>query len=48
MYLCGDRFPFEQKQRDFAYYEAITVRDSSLSASIQPIVAAEIGHLGLA
>jgi alpha,alpha-trehalose phosphorylase len=48
LYLCGDRFTLEQKSRDFAYYEAITVRDSSLSASIQAIVAAEIGHLKLA
>ncbi|MGE3267624.1 MAG: glycoside hydrolase family 65 protein [Chloroflexota bacterium] len=48
LYLCGDHFTFEQKQRDFNYYEAITVRDSSLSASIQAIVAAEIGQLDLA
>jgi alpha,alpha-trehalose phosphorylase len=48
LYLCGDQFTLEQKQRDFAYYEAITVRDSSLSASIQAIVAAEVGHLDLA
>ncbi len=48
LYLCGDCFTLEQKQRDFAYYEAITVRDSSLSASIQAIVAAEVGHLELA
>jgi alpha,alpha-trehalose phosphorylase len=48
LYLCGDHFDLEQKRRDFAYYEAITVRDSSLSASIQAIVAAEIGHLELA
>jgi alpha,alpha-trehalose phosphorylase len=48
LYLCGDRFTPEQKARDFAYYEAVTVRDSSLSASIQAIVAAEIGHLQLA
>jgi alpha,alpha-trehalose phosphorylase len=48
LYLCGDRFDLEQKRRDFAYYEGITVRDSSLSASIQAIVAAEIGHLELA
>jgi alpha,alpha-trehalose phosphorylase len=47
-YLCSDRFDLAQKQRDFAYYEAITVRDSSLSASIQAIVAAEVGHLDLA
>ena len=48
LYLCGDRFDAEQKRRDFEYYEAITVRDSSLSASIQAIVAAEVGHLDLA
>src|ERR687886_133627 len=48
LYSCGDCFDPEQKRRDFDYYEAITVRDSSLSASIQAIVAAEIGHLELA
>jgi alpha,alpha-trehalose phosphorylase len=48
LYLCGERFDAEQKARDFAYYEAITVRDSSLSASTQAIVAAEVGHLELA
>ena len=48
LYLCGDCFDLEQKRRDFVYYEPITVRDSSLSASIQAIVAAEIGHLDLA
>ncbi|MGH2586752.1 MAG: glycoside hydrolase family 65 protein [Dehalococcoidia bacterium] len=47
-YICGDSFTPEQKLRDFDYYEAITVRDSSLSASIQAIVAAEVGHLNLA
>jgi alpha,alpha-trehalose phosphorylase len=48
LYLCGDRFDAEQKERDFEYYERITVRDSSLSASIQAVVAAEVGHLELA
>ena len=48
LYLCGDHFDAEQKVRDFDYYEAITVRDSSLSASMQSIVAAECGHLELA
>lgn len=48
LYACGDRFDAEQKARDFAYYERITARDSSLSASIQSIVAAEIGALDLA
>jgi alpha,alpha-trehalose phosphorylase len=48
LYTCGERFDAEQKARDFDYYERITVRDSSLSASIQAIVAAEVGHLELA
>jgi alpha,alpha-trehalose phosphorylase len=48
LYACGDCFDPEQKRRDFDYYEAITVRDSSLSACIQGIVAAEVGHLDLA
>jgi alpha,alpha-trehalose phosphorylase len=48
LYLCGDHFTPEEKTRNFAYYEAITVRDSSLSATVQAIVAAEVGHLELA
>jgi alpha,alpha-trehalose phosphorylase len=34
--------------RNFAYYEALTVRDSSLSACTQAVVAAWTGHLDLA
>ncbi|WP_431965977.1 glycoside hydrolase family 65 protein [Actinacidiphila sp. bgisy160] len=41
-------FSEEQKARNFAYYEPLTVRDSSLSASTQAIMAAEVGHLRLA
>ena len=48
LYACGDCFSDEQKARDFDYYEAITVRDSSLSACVQAIVAAEVGHVDLA
>jgi alpha,alpha-trehalose phosphorylase len=48
LYACGECFDAEQKARDFDYYERITVRDSSLSASIQAVVAAEVGHLDLA
>jgi alpha,alpha-trehalose phosphorylase len=44
----GDAFTAEQKARDFGYYEPLTVRDSSLSACTQAIVAAEVGHLELA
>ena len=48
LYSCGDQFDPDQKRRDFAFYEPITVRDSTLSASIQAIVAAEVGHVELA
>ncbi|HWF71791.1 MAG TPA: glycosyl hydrolase family 65 protein [Solirubrobacteraceae bacterium] len=44
----GDAFTPEEKVRDFLYYEAITVRDSSLSACTQAVMAAETGHLELA
>jgi alpha,alpha-trehalose phosphorylase len=48
MMLRGDAFTAEQKARNFDYYERITVRDSSLSACIQSVMAAEVGHLALA
>jgi alpha,alpha-trehalose phosphorylase len=48
LYLCGDSFTTDEKARDFDYYEPLTVRDSSLSACAQAIVAAEVGHLDLA
>jgi alpha,alpha-trehalose phosphorylase len=48
MYLCDDAFTPDQKLRNFAYYDAITVRDSSLAACVQAILAAEVGALGLA
>ena len=48
MHLRGDAFTTEQKARNFAYYEALTVRDSSLSACTQAVLAAEVGHLDLA
>ena len=48
LHACGDAFTDEEKARDFAYYEALTVRDSSLSACTQAVVAAEVGHLELA
>ena len=46
--MRGDRFTASEKARDFAYYEPLTVRDSSLSACVQAAVAAEVGHLELA
>jgi alpha,alpha-trehalose phosphorylase len=45
LFTRGDRFTMEEKARDFAYYERLTVRDSSLSACIQAVIAAEVGHL---
>ena len=37
MHMCGDAFTDEQKARNFAYYEPLTVRDSSLSACTQSV-----------
>ena len=48
LYFAHEAFTLEQKARAFAYYEEITVRDSSLSAAAQAVVAAELGHLDLA
>ncbi len=48
MLVRSDAFTPEQKARNFAYYEALTVRDSSLSACVQAILAAEVGQLQLA
>ncbi len=48
MHLRGDAFSAEQKARNFAYYERLTVRDSSLSACTQAVIAAEVGQLELA
>ena len=48
MYMRGDAFTPEEKARNFAYYDARTVRDSSLSACIQAVMAAEVGYLELA
>jgi alpha,alpha-trehalose phosphorylase len=48
MQLCPQAFTPEQKARNFAYYERITVRDSSLSAATQAVLAAETGHVDLA
>ncbi|MGV9358058.1 glycosyl hydrolase family 65 protein, partial [Streptomyces misionensis] len=52
LYTCDGYFAEhcdeEQIARDFAYYEPLTVRDSSLSACCQAVVAARTGHLDLA
>jgi alpha,alpha-trehalose phosphorylase len=48
MYKCSPYFDDEHKARNFAYYEPLTVRDSSLSACCQAVIAVEAGHPGLA
>jgi alpha,alpha-trehalose phosphorylase len=48
MQLRPDAFSAEQMARNFAYYEAVNVRDSTLSACTQAMVAARTGHLDLA
>jgi len=48
MVLQGEHFTPEQKRANFVYYEGLTVRDSSLSASSQSVMAAEVGYLDLA
>jgi alpha,alpha-trehalose phosphorylase len=48
MHWRGDAFTPEQKLRNFLYYERRTVRDSSLSACTQAVLAAEVGHPELA
>ena len=48
MFLHGHEFSLEQKRRNFDYYDPLTTGDSSLSAGIQSIVAAEIGYEDIA
>jgi alpha,alpha-trehalose phosphorylase len=48
MYLRSQHFTAEQKRRNFDFYDPITTGDSSLSACVQAIVAAEVGHDDLA
>ena len=44
MFLLGDEFSMAQKQRNFDYYDPLTTGDSSLSACVQSIIAAEVGR----
>ncbi|WP_030218938.1 glycoside hydrolase family 65 protein [Streptomyces sp. NRRL WC-3626] len=52
MHTCAgyfeEVFGEEQIARNFTYYEPLTVRDSSLSACVQAVLAARTGHLDLA
>ena len=48
LFLQGDRFTAEEKLANFEYYDPITTGDSTLSAVVQSIIAAEVGHRQLA
>ncbi|WP_382309214.1 glycoside hydrolase family 65 protein [Herbiconiux sp. UC225_62] len=48
LFLQGDEFTTEEKRADFEYYDALTTGDSTLSASTQSIIAAEVGYRELA
>jgi alpha,alpha-trehalose phosphorylase len=44
LFLQGDRFTAEEKRKNFEYYDPITTGDSTLSAVVQSVIAAEVGH----
>ncbi|WP_043349448.1 glycoside hydrolase family 65 protein [Beutenbergia cavernae] len=48
LFLQGDGFTAEEKLADFDYYDPLTTGDSTLSAVVQSIVAAEVGYQELA
>ncbi|WP_225755000.1 glycoside hydrolase family 65 protein [Actinotalea sp. Marseille-Q4924] len=47
-WLAGEAVPLDQQRRDLAYYEPLTVRDSSLSSTPHAVVAARVGWPELA
>jgi alpha,alpha-trehalose phosphorylase len=47
-FLRGDEFAPDVQRRNFDYYDPISTGDSSLSACVQAIMAAEVGHADLA
>jgi alpha,alpha-trehalose phosphorylase len=44
LFLAGESFTPEEKRADYEYYEPITTGDSTLSAVVQSIIAAEVGY----
>jgi alpha,alpha-trehalose phosphorylase len=48
LWWCREDFTAEEVARDLEYYEARTVRDSSLSAAVQAVVCAQAQHPDLA
>ena len=48
LFLQGDQFSLAEKRADFEYYDPITTGDSTLSAVVQSIIAAEVGYADMA
>ena len=48
LFLRGSQFTVEEKRANFEYYDPITTGDSTLSAVVQSIIAAEVGYHELA
>lgn len=48
LFLQGDYFSKDQKRADFEYYDPITTGDSTLSAVVQSVIAAEVGYHDMA
>ncbi|GAA1938571.1 glycosyl hydrolase family 65 protein [Microbacterium aoyamense] len=48
LFLQGNHFSAEDKLADFEYYDPLTTGDSTLSAVVQAILAAEVGYQDLA
>jgi len=48
LFLQGNHFTAEEKRANFEYYDPITTGDSTLSAVVQSIIAAEVGYHDLA
>jgi alpha,alpha-trehalose phosphorylase len=48
LFLQGNHFSPEEKRADFDYYDPLTTGDSTLSAVVQSILAAEVGYQDLA
>ena len=48
LFLQGNHFTAEEKLADFEYYDPLTTGDSTLSAVVQAILAAEVGYQDLA
>jgi alpha,alpha-trehalose phosphorylase len=45
LFLLGNEFDLQAKKRNFDYYDKLTTGDSSLSVSIQSIIAFELGDM---